>query len=132
MASFDPKTLKAAALEVVGEFTCSSDCSAGSVAAALLAGSGTIHTGICLDTACSLGFCAEHSAIADMLKSRQRRIIAIVAVDAAGDIRPPCGRCRELIRQVDPENWDTTVIVGNDTMVKLGDLLPFGEPSKHH
>lgn len=130
MATVNHKALKSAALQVVGEFACSADCIAGGVAAALLTASGSIHTGICIDTACSLGFCAEHSAIADMLKSQQTRIVAIVAVDANGKIMPPCGRCRELIRQVNPENWSTSVLVAEDTVVTIADLMPYSEASK--
>jgi cytidine deaminase len=77
-----------------------------------------------------LGFCAEHAAIADMLKSRQTRIVAIVAVNADRDVMPPCGRCRELIRQVDPKNWDTVVVVAEATTATLADLMPYGEASR--
>ena len=129
MPDFDLKALTSTALQAVGQFTCSTDCAAGSVASALLTTSGSVHTGICIDTACSLGFCAEHAAIADMLKSRQTRIIAIVAVDETGKIMPPCGRCRELIRQIDPGNWQTAVVVAEDTVVALAELLPYSEPA---
>lgn len=128
--NFDPAALKAEALRVVGHFMCSEDLSAGGVASALLTESGSLHTGICIDTACSLGFCAEHAAIADMLKTRQTRIVAIVAVNAGEEIMPPCGRCRELIRQVDPGNWATNVIVADDKIVTLAELLPYGEAVK--
>ena len=42
---------------------------------------------------------------------------------------PPCGRCREFIRQIDPANLDTDVVLGRDTsaQVKLRDLLPSNE-----
>jgi cytidine deaminase len=129
MENFDPERLKAAALAVVGDFACSDHCSAGSVGAALLAASGEIFTGICIDTQCSLGFCAEHAAIAEMLKHRQTRILAIVAVGEGGTIVAPCGRCRELIRQVDAANWDTQVILPGNRTVALGELLPFSQPA---
>ncbi len=124
MSTFDPEELKAAALEIVGKFAPSADCKAGAVAAALLTDAGEIHTGICVDTACSLGFCAEHAAIADMLKHRRSRIVAIVAVDHRGDVLPPCGRCRELIRQVDADNWHTKIVLPRGVIVSLADLLP--------
>jgi cytidine deaminase len=121
--------LKAAAMQVVGHFACSDHCTAGGVAAALMTVSGEIFTGICIDTHSSLGFCAEHAAIAEMLKHRQTRIAAIVAVDASGRIMPPCGRCRELIRQVDAENWNTEVLISDSNAVALGSLLPFSAPA---
>jgi cytidine deaminase len=120
---FDPESLKAEALKVVGNFQCSKDCSAGGVGAALLSASGEVFTGICIDTACSLGFCAEHAAIAEMLKHRQTRIVAVIAVNGKGAVIPPCGRCRELLHQVDLANWDTKVILEN-AVVTLRDLLP--------
>jgi len=121
---FDPNVLKAEAFKVVGKFQCSPDFFAGGVAAALLSASGEIFTGICIDTACSLGFCAEHAAIAEMLKHRQTRIIAVIAVNYKGFVIPPCGRCREMLHQVDLANWDTKVILA-DTVVTLRDLLPY-------
>ncbi|QDC02839.1 cytidine deaminase [Mesorhizobium sp. 8] len=130
MANFDHRALQVTALKVAGDFICSEDLSAGGVASALVTASGSVHTGICIDTACSLGFCAEHAAIADMLKSRQTRIVAIVAMNADGAVMPPCGRCRELIRQVDPGNWHTAVVVAPDTVVTLAELLPFAAPVK--
>jgi cytidine deaminase len=121
---FDPDVLKAEALKVVGKFQCSRDCTAGGVGAAVLSASGELFTGICIDTACSLGFCAEHAAIAEMLKHRQTRIVAVIAVNAKGSVIPPCGRCRELLHQVDDANWDTKVILDN-AVVTLRELLPF-------
>ena len=118
------KDLIQAATQLIGEFRTSEDCVAGGVAAALITRAGRVFTGICIDTACSLGFCAEHAAIAEMLKARESAIETIVAVAASG-IYPPCGRCRELIRQVNPANSTTRVIIGNGTVVSLSDLLPF-------
>src|SRR5262245_36867943 len=95
-------SLIAAAKSVYGEFKLG-QFSAGSCAAAILSDRGDVFTGICLDLACGIGFCAEHAAIAEMLKSRQTRITAAVAV--CGDtIVPPCGRCRELMAQINTAN----------------------------
>jgi cytidine deaminase len=115
-----------AATRLVGEFRTSQDCVAGGVAAALMTRAGNVYTGICLDTACNLGFCAEHAAIAEMLKARESEIEAIVAVGRSG-IYVPCGRCRELIRQVSPANATTRVIIGVGRVALLPDLLPFAK-----
>lgn len=125
MTAFDPASLKAEATKVVGRFVCSDDCSAGSVAAALLSQAGDVFTGICIDAACGIGFCAEHAAIAEMLKRRQTRIVAAIAVTASGDILPPCGRCRELMHQIDPANWDTQIVLSDTLVVNLRRLLPY-------
>ena len=87
--------LRQEASRLLGQFSLSQDwLTAGSVSAALLTQSGNIYSGICLDMACGIGFCAEHAAIADMLKAHETVIKSIVAVRADG-IVPPCGRCRE-------------------------------------
>jgi cytidine deaminase len=117
-----------AASQIVGEFRTSEDCVAGSVAAALVTVAGNLYTGICIDTACSLGFCAEHSAVAEMLKARESHIVAVVAVTSGGRIVPPCGRCRELLRQVNPLNDSTRVVLGEGVTTTLAEMLPFPFP----
>lgn len=120
----DAGRLIAAAAALAGEFRTSEDCVAGSVGAALLSGSGRVYTGICIDTGCGMGFCAEHAAVAEMLKARESEIAMVVAVVAGGSILPPCGRCRELMWQVDARNRDTRVILAPDRTVTLAELLP--------
>src|SRR5687767_2826646 len=115
--------LIAAATALVGDYRPSADCSAGGVGAALRSRSGRIYTGICIDTACSMGFCAEHAAVADMLKAREAEVVTIVAISADGIIAP-CGRCRELLWQIHPSNRATRVIVAPGRVVALADLLP--------
>jgi len=39
---------------------------AGGVGAAILTDSGNVYVGVCIDTACSMGFCAEHAAAASI------------------------------------------------------------------
>lgn len=116
--------LISAARAVQGEFALSHEgTSAGRVAAALLCQNGKIYTGICMDLHCGIGFCAEHAAAVEMLKDRQTRVIAMVAVSEKG-ILPPCGRCREMLRQLDHHNNETQVLIDEKTSVSLDDLLP--------
>jgi len=100
----------------------------GDVAATLVSDTGTVYSGVCIDTASGTGFCAEHAAIAAMVTAGEYRIATIVAVWRSDAdelyVLPPCGRCRELIRQVDPANLDTEIILGVDTSSTLRDLLP--------
>ena len=113
------------ATRFLGEFSLSDHgSSAGSVAAALLTRSGKVYTGICIDLPSGMGFCAEHSAIAEMLKNRETDIELIVAVGEHG-ILPPCGRCREMMYQINKGNLRTNVIVGPNKIVQLDTLLPF-------
>lgn len=97
---------------------------AGHVACALETASGAVYTGICIDVPCSIGICAEQAAIAEMLKNRETKIKKIVAVYEDGSILPPCGRCRELISQLDMENENTVVAIDNGREVTLKELLP--------
>ena len=97
---------------------------AGSVAAAILSESGKVYTGVCIDTPCSMGFCAEHAAIASMITAGENRIIKLIAVYKDGTIIPPCGRCREFICQIHDDNHKCEVMIKKDTIVIIDDLLP--------
>lgn len=120
-----PEELIKEARKGVGEFKLSEDYfTAGSVSAALVTKSGKIYTGICIDLACGIGFCAEHSAIAEMLKDRETEIEMIAAVSEKR-ILPPCGRCREMMYQINKKNLNTKVIIDNDKIVTLNELLPY-------
>jgi cytidine deaminase len=103
----------------------------GDVAAALVTDAGHRFLGVCIDTGSGTGFCAEHSAVAAMVTAGEYRISAIVAVwrDERGRlfVLPPCGRCREFIRQVDPANLDTRVVLPGGRSAPLRDLLPAHE-----
>lgn len=96
----------------------------GHVGCALMTDKGNIYTGICIDSNCALGNCAEYAAIAEMLKNNESKIKKIVAYSAKGKIYAPCGRCRELIRMVDNSNLETEVMVNENKVYKLKDLLP--------
>jgi len=110
--------------KLLGEYELSSsDYSAGSVASALLSSNGNLYTGINIDVACGIGFCAEHAAVAEMLKHRETQVNMIVAV-SSNTIRPPCGRCRELLFQIDHKNAETKVYLSADDYVTLDVLLP--------
>ncbi len=98
---------------------------AGGVGAALLTADGHIYTGVNVDTACGMGFCAEHAAAAAMLTAGEQHVVKMVAVTWDGRILPPCGRCREFISQLDPANLDAEVLVDAATILPLRALLPF-------
>jgi len=59
-----------------------------------------------------------------MVTNGEYRIKKIVAVSGDGAVLPPCGRCRELIYQINEDNWNTEIILGETRVVKLEDLLP--------
>lgn len=99
------------------------NASAGSVAAALVTDTGNVYTGVCIDTPCSMGFCAEHAAIAAMITAGESRIEKIVAVCDEVGIVSPCGRCREFMYQINHDNLNTQVRL-KDCVVSLRELLP--------
>ncbi len=112
------------ARSLVGEFQLSNEwTTAGAVGAALRTSRGNVYTGICVDLMCGIGFCAEHAAIASMLEKRESRIEMIVAMSESGVV-PPCGRCREMLIQVNSKNVETKVIVGPQEWVALSALMP--------
>ena len=118
------ETLVAHAKALVGEFSLTKpSLTAGAVGAALETAAGHVYTGINLDLACGIGFCAEHSAVAEMLKGRETVVRRIVAVNAER-IVAPCGRCREMLVQVDPRNLDCEVLLPDDASATLRELLP--------
>src|SRR2546428_13660161 len=96
----DQQELIAVAATMAQPFASSPECQSGGVAAALMTAAGNVYTGVSIDTECSLGFCAEHAAGAGMLKGRESEKPMIVAVDANGNVLPPCGACGALLLQV--------------------------------
>ncbi|BAK94262.1 cytidine deaminase [Tetragenococcus halophilus] len=97
---------------------------AGHVACALESIDGNIYTGICIDMPCSIGLCAEQSAIAEMLKNGKTQITKLIAVYEDGSILPPCGRCREFISQLDNNNYETKILLPTLRETSLNKLLP--------
>ena len=100
---------------------------AGCVAAAILSESGKIYTGVCVDTACTLGICAERNAIFHMLTQGEHRISRVLAVMPSGKTGAPCGACRELMTQLMPGEYTNIQIMldyENEKTITLGELTP--------
>jgi cytidine deaminase len=98
---------------------------AGGVGAAILAESGRIYTGVCIDTSSSMGFCAEHAAASAMITAGESRVIRMIAVDWDGSVLSPCGRCREFINQIHKDNWNAEVMVQEGKIATIQELLPY-------
>lgn len=100
---------------------------AGGVAAAVESASGKIYVGVCVDTACSLGICAERNAIFHMITNGESQILRVIAVNQSGKVMPPCGACRELMTQLMPEDYRRVEVMldyENQRVVTLGELTP--------
>ena len=99
---------------------------AGGVAAALLTEAGNVYAGVCIDTACSLGMCAERNAAASMITNGERRVVKLACLMGNGSPGMLCGACCEFLMQLDPQNRDIEILVSYPDVhtVKLGDLMP--------
>lgn len=124
----DWEKMIAAAMDVCNPRKLSASSYAGSVGAALMSDSGKIYTGVCIDTPCSMGFCAEHAAAAAMVTAGENKIVAIVAVhmteNGSYESIPLCGRCREFLCQLHDENEKALVFL-NGAIITLEQMLPF-------
>ena len=100
---------------------------AGGVSAAILSSSGRIYTGVCVDTACTLGICAERNAIFNLLTNGEHEIRKVLAVMPDGTNGAPCGACRELMVQLMPDSYKDVEIMADyqtERIVTLGEITP--------
>ena len=100
---------------------------AGGVASAVESISGKIYVGVCVDSACTLGICAERNAIFNMITNGENEIKRVMAIDGDGKAIPPCGACREFMTQLMPDDYKSIEIMidyENNKIVSLGDLTP--------
>lgn len=99
---------------------------AGGVGAAILTDNHRIYTGVCIDTASSLGMCAERNAIANMLTNGENKIIKLACIDSKGNIGFPCGACREYLMQINKDSKNIEILVNEETkeIIKLEELIP--------
>jgi cytidine deaminase len=73
MSEFTNEELIAKALSVVRPKRVN-DHLIGDVGCALVSEGGNLYLGVCIDTGSSMGFCAEHAAIAAMVTAGEYRI----------------------------------------------------------
>jgi cytidine deaminase len=95
------------------------------IGCALVTEKGRVFVGSNLDLSAGIGFCAEHTAISQMITQTDETHIKIIVSAKEDEILSPCGRCRELINLLDSRNLETDIIISEDKKVKLKDLLPF-------
>ena len=121
------KQLYDAAKAVQNQRKISDYVEAGGLAAAIQSESGRIYTGVCVDTASTLGICAERNAIFQMLTNGEHRITRVLAVMPDGKTGAPCGACRELMVQLDPQRYGDVQIMldyEREKITTLGELTP--------
>ncbi len=121
------KELYNAAMKVINPREVSRIIEAGGVAAAVESVSGNIYVGVCIDTACTLGVCAERNAMFHMITNGENDIRRVIAVDRNGKVIPPCGACREFMTQLMPDSYRSIEIMldyEKEKVVTLGDITP--------
>ena len=121
------KDLYAAARAVLNPRRVSKMMEAGGVAAAMEAESGKIYVGVCVDTACTLGVCAERNAIFNMITNGESGLRRVLAINSKGKALPPCGACRELMTQLMPQDYRSVEVMldyEKERIVTLGELTP--------
>ena len=98
----------------------------GSVGAAILTDKGNIYTGVCIDTACGMGMCAERNAMANMITCGESKITKVAAVMPDGSSGTPCGVCREFMMQLDKERSNIEILLSLEPLktVRLGEQFP--------
>ena len=100
---------------------------AGGVSAAVLSEFGKIYVGVCVDTACTLGVCAERNALFNMITNGENRIKRVIAIMSDGKNGAPCGACREYIVQLmekDYKNVEGMLDYEKNKVLTLGELTP--------
>lgn len=121
------KKMYDAARAVQGDRELNPMISAGYVAAAVESESGEIYVGVCVDTACSLGVCAERNAMFRMITAGESAIRRVLAIGDGGKAVAPCGACREFMAQLMPGRaGDVEILMDweNERIVTLRDLTP--------
>ena len=97
------------------------------VGAALLNEDGTVRTAVNVENASyPLSVCAERNAVASMVASGGRKILAVTVATNAKTPTPPCGGCRQVLWEFG-DAGTPVVAEGADGVRarwRLGELLP--------
>ncbi|MBR1807395.1 MAG: cytidine deaminase [Selenomonadaceae bacterium] len=109
------------------------------VAAAVLCSSGKIYTGVNVENASyPVSVCAERNAIVHAAAEGERQIIAIAIVGGANavntDYCPPCGVCRQVMREFANPNKLLVIMAKSPTDYvekTLEELLPMSFGPDH-
>lgn len=99
------------------------------VAAAVRTASGDIFTGIHIEA--DVGFadvCGEVAAVCVMVNAGRRDLLTVVAISGSSpndlEILAPCGRCREVIKDFNPNAWVIVGAIEQPYKVTVSELLP--------
>lgn len=114
------------AKEILEARSVSNSVDAGGVATAILSKNGNIYTGVCIDTSCSIGMCAERNALSTMVTNKEYEIDKIVCIGLKLNLMMPCGVCREFMMQLSENNKNAEILcnIEKEEVITLDKLLP--------
>ncbi|MEM0325558.1 MAG: cytidine deaminase [Desulfurococcaceae archaeon] len=98
------------------------------VASAILAESGRVYYGVNVENSSyGLTICAERSAISAMVTGGDKKPVLVVIVADTDEPIPPCGACRQVIAEFNPEAKVVLYSVksGKRVVTSLSELLPY-------
>ena len=126
LAEYDPAwdRLFTAARKVQVDRQVSPLIEAGAVGAALITEEGNIYCGVSIDTACSLGMCAERNAISSMITAGESRIERIAIAMPDGRAGMPCRACQEMMMQLSPDSGSIRILADSvsEAEIRLSEL----------
>ena len=104
------------------------------VAAAILDDAGKIHIGVNVENV-SYGMtqCAERNAICSAISKGAKSITAVVIYTPTETPTPPCGACRQVIREF-ASNTTVLSVCDSENRIEstINDLLPLSFNQKQH
>lgn len=100
------------------------------VGAALITEDGSVYTGCNIENAAyGCCICAERCAVSDAVKNGHRKIVTIAVCGGKNgeieDFCPPCGECRQVIREFSDKNSRLILTNGNEIKsYTIDEILP--------
>jgi cytidine deaminase len=98
------------------------------VGAAIVGASGRVFEGCNVENASfGLTVCAERNAVAQLVASGERSIVAVAVVTAGPEPGAPCGLCRQALAEFADDVPIALAVAGDETprtITSLADLLP--------
>lgn len=94
----------------------------GDAVCVLMSKNGKYYIGQSLVATCGLGYCAEQAAISQMINEGETAIDCLAIVDKFGNKLTPCGRCCELMTQINENNCSTKIYLEDGKVVSLEDV----------
>ena len=100
------------------------------VGACVLTKSGKMYTGCNVENSSfGMTICAERCAIFKAVSEGEREILAVAIYSPNADDCNPCGACRQVMYEFQPDDGEVEVItetLGSLTVRKLSEYLPYG------